>query len=457
MIAKQIKVMSAAMVLSFITGGSAMAGLSAEDAARLGGSELTPVGAERAGNAAGTIPEWDGGLTQAPAGYKPGGFLVDPYPGDKPLFTITASNIGQYKDNLTPGQIAMFERYPEYTMPVYETRRSAAYSDEIYQNTKDYSKTATLTKGGNAVEGRGINAPFPIPASGLEVLWNHTLRYRGLAMERTTVQVPVQENGSFVENRLIDRWVFPEALKGGRDQVEDDNISIYFMQIMKSPPRLTGNILLVHETLDQVKTPRKAWRYNAGQRRVRRAPQVAYDAPGSGADGLRTTDNYDMYNGAPNRYDWKLVGKKELYIPYNSYKLHSPELKYTDIHQKGHINQDLTRYELHRVWVLEANLKDGERHIYGKRVMHLDEDTWQASVIDHYDTRGQLWRVAEAHAIQYYDHPVPWYTVEVLNDLQSSRYLTTGLTNEEESPYTFNLDLERNYFKPGSLRRIGKR
>jgi hypothetical protein len=165
-----------------------------------------------------------------------------------------------------------------------------------------------------------------------------------------------------------------------------------------APARLAGTVLLVHETLDQVKEPRKAWVYNAGQRRVRQAPQVSYDGPGTAADGLRTSDNLDMYNGAPDRYDWKLEGKKEMYIASNSYKLDSPKLKYADIIKAGHINQDLTRYELRRVWHVVATLKPGQRHIYAKRDFYIDEDTWQAAVIDHYDGRGQLWRVAEAHA-----------------------------------------------------------
>ncbi len=455
MMIKNLIVASVSLALSVGVSGS-IAAIDAEEAERLG-SELTPVGAERAGNANGTIPEWTGGLTKSPAGYTDGGFLVDPFPDDKPLFEITAGNLEQYRDNLSPGQIAMLQKYSSYKMPVYQTRRTAAYPEKVYEAVKQHATTAKLAESGNGVSDYLFHAPFPIPKNGLEVIWNHTTRYRGGAMERTTVQVPVQANGDFTANRLVDLWVFPYALEEGADPVKDDNVLIYFVQIMESPPRLTGNVLLVHETIDQVKQARKAWRYNAGQRRVRRAPQVAYDAPGSGADGLRTTDNYDMFNGAPDRYDWKLIGKKELYIPYNSYKLHSPELSYTQIHQKGHLDQSLTRYELHRVWVVEATLKDGSRHIYNKRTFYIDEDTWQAAIVDHYDGRGELWRVAEAHALQYYNVDVPWYTTEVLYDLQSGRYLTTGLTNEEDEPYDFDVSIKRSYFQPSSLRRIGKR
>src|SRR5690606_9217560 len=174
--------------------------------------------------------------------------------------------------------------------------------------------------------------------------------------------------------------------------------------------RLAGNVLLVHETIDQVSEPRRAWIYNSGQRRVRRAPQVAYDGPGTAADGLRTADNYDLYNGSPDRYNWSFKGKKELYIGYNSYKLDEKGLPYDDIIKPGHINQDLTRYELHRVYEVEATLREGTRHIYAKRVFYFDEDSWMASVIDHYDGRGNLWRVAEAHQMFYYHVPVQGYS-----------------------------------------------
>src|SRR5690606_32309795 len=198
--------------------------------------------------------------------------------------------------------------------------------------------------------------------------------------------------------------------------------------------------------------------YTAGQRPVRRAPQVAYDGPGTACDGMRTTDNPDMFNGAPDRYNWKLVGKKELYIPYNSYKLVDDNLSYADIIKPGHINQDLTRYELHRVWVVEATLKEGQRHVYGKRVFFVDEDTWQAGVIDHYDGRGELWRVAEGHTIAYYDAKVSRLAVETLYDLLSGRYLALGMNNEE-APNTYLMGSKASEadFTPAALRASGVR
>ena len=182
--------------------------------------------------------------------------------------------------------------------------------------------------------------------------------------------------------------------------------------------------------MDQIREPRQAWTYNTGQRRARRAPNIAYDAPGTGADGLRTTDDFDMFNGAPNRYNWTLKGKQEMYVAYNAYKIHSDDLKYKEILQPGHVNSDLTRYEKHRVWVVEANVKDEFRHEYKKRVFFLDEDSWQIQVADMYDNRGELYRVNVAHGINYYEVPTHWTTLEINHDLNSRRYLALGLDNE---------------------------
>ncbi|WP_314019770.1 DUF1329 domain-containing protein [Stutzerimonas degradans] len=436
--------------------GSASAAVSEADAAKLGDS-LTPVGAERAGNAAGTIPAWTGGLPVDAAPVSAEGFVGDPFAADQPKFTITAQNYEQYQDNLSPGQIAMLKRYPQsYRLPVYETRRSAALPQHIYDAAARNARNTTLVRGGNGLENFDTALAFPIPENGLQVVWNHITRYRGASVRRVIAQATPQVNGSYSLVKFIDEVVYANTLTDYNAE-KHGNVLFYFKQQVTEPSRLAGNVLLVHETLDQVKEPRMAWIYNAGQRRVRRAPQVAYDGPGTAADGLRTADNLDMFNGAPDRYDWKLVGKRELYIPYNSYRLDSPQLKYDDIVKPGHINQDLTRYELHRVWEVEATLKSGDRHIYAKRHLFIDEDTWQAAVIDHYDGRNQLWRVAEAHAQQVYNVQVPLYAVETLYDLISGRYLVMGMKNEEKTPYTYNYKANSNQYTPAALRNAGVR
>jgi len=432
-----------------------MAAVSADEAAKLGAS-LTPMGAEKAGNAAGTIPAW-APMAKTIGTVDSKGFLSDPYASEKPLFIITAQNVEQYKDKLAPGQYAMFKRYPEtFKMPVYPSHRGATVPDDVFAAIKENATRTNLVSGGNGLENFKTAVPFPIPKSGVEVIWNHITRYRGGSVTRLVTQATPQANGSYSLVYFQDQFVFRDKMKD-YDPANPGNILFYFKQKVTAPARLAGGVLLVHETLDQVKEPRSAWVYNAGQRRVRRAPQVSYDGPGTAADGLRTSDNLDMYNGAPDRYDWKLEGKQEMYIASDSYKLDSPQLKYADIIKAGHINQDLARYELRRVWHVVATLKEGQRHIYAKRDFYIDEDTWQAAVIDHYDGRGQLWRVAEAHAENYYDKQVPWYALETLYDLQSGRYLALGMKNEEKQAYDFGFTATTSDFTPAALRQDGVR
>ena len=453
--AKKLLLQTGVLGLSLLA-SSVMAAVSADEAAKLG-TTLTPLGAEMAGNADGTIPAWTGGLPKNAGTVDARGFLQDPFASDKPLFVITAENVEQYKDKLTPGQLAMFKRYPQsYRMPVYPTHRSATVPDSVIEATKRNATNTVMVQNGNGLANFDTANPFPIPQNGLEVIWNHITRYRGGNVKRFVTQATPQANGSYSLVYFVDEFTFRGAL-ADVDKSKESNVLFYFKQRVTAPSRLAGNVLLIHETLDQVKEPRLSWLYNAGQRRVRRAPQVSYDGPGTAADGLRTTDNFDMYNGAPDRYEWKLNGKKEIYIPYNTYKLDSPDLKYADVIKAGHINQDLSRYELHRVWHVTATLKQGERHIYAKRDFFIDEDTWQASAIDHYDGRGTLWRVAEAHNQYYYNHQVPWYTVETLYDLLSGRYLALGMKNEEKQAYEFGFPAKESDFTPAALRQAGVR
>jgi len=447
----------AVALCSLFASSAAMAKLTPEEVARLG-ADLTPLGAEKAGNADGSIPSWEGGITKTPENYTVGMHHPDPFKADAVQFTIDKSNLDKYKSLLSPGQIAMFETYPEtFKMNVYQTRRSASYPQFIYDATKQYSVNAELIEEGNGIKNTAIGIPFPIPKTGLEVIWNHILRYRGLSIQRFGGQAAPTASGDYnmvgFDEQLLVKYSEPTATP---ESLQASNILFKFKQAVTEPARLAGTALLVHETMDQILTPRQAWTYNTGQRRVRRAPNVAYDAPGTASDSLRTTDDFDMFNGSPNRYTWELKGKQEMYIPYNSYKLHSNELKYADILKPGHINPDYVRYEKHRVWVVEANLKESTRHIYKKRVFFIDEDSWQIHIADLYDNRDQLYRVAMAHGVNYYEVPTHWSTLDVYHDLNSRRYLAIGLDNEEKM-YDFSQSFNDNEFTSNALRREGLR
>ena len=443
----------AALVLGCVLASPAAAELPADEIARLG-ADLTPLGGERAGNAAGTIPEWTGGITEPPAGYVLGEHHRDPYAGDQPLFVISAANLDEHRERLSIGHQRMLEAYSTFEIPLYQTRRSASVPQRIYDATRSVAATAQLVDDGNGVGGAAIGIPFPIPGNGLEVIWNHLLRYRGETVECVIGQAAVTRGGDYtmvkygLEIEL--RYSLPGMTEEGLD-----NTMVLFKQKVLAPARLAGDILLVHETMNQVREPRNAWTYNPGQRRVRRAPNVAYDNPGTTTDGLRTADQFDMFNGAVDRYEWRLLGKREMYVPYNAYKLHSDELAFTDILTPLHVNPEHLRYELHRVWVVEATLREGATHIYKRRTLYVDEDSWQILLADIYDNRDQLWRVSEGHVINYYEKPLIWPTLEVHTDLQAGRYLALGLDNEF-SMCTYDVGVTSRDFTPAALRREGR-
>jgi len=433
---------------------SVHAAVKPSEAARLG-ADLTPLGAETAGNAAGTIPAWNGGILTPPAGYKVGDHHPDPFAADQPLYTVTPSNLGQYESKLTAGSVSLLKAYADYKLIVYPTRRSANAPQRIYDATKANATTSTLANNGNSFENAVTGIPFPLPTSGLEVIWNHLARYRGVAASRHIAQAAPTRNGSYTLVQFEDEFLFNYA-RPDVTAAQLENILVYYKQAVTAPARQAGTILLAHETLDQVKEKRSAWVYNTGQRRVRRAPDVAYDNPGTAADGMRTSDQFDMYNGAPDRYDWKLVGKREMIVPYNSYKLHSNTVKYADILKPLHLNQDLARYELHRVWIVEATLKPGASHIYKRRTFYVDEDSWQILAVDQYDSRDQMWRVSEAHCVNYYDARVFWSTLEAHTDLIAGRYLVVGLDNEN-AMYDFSIKRTPADYTADALRRDGIR
>ncbi|MDD0843479.1 DUF1329 domain-containing protein [Pseudomonas sp. Gutcm_11s] len=437
---------------------SVLAAVPAEEVAKLGVS-LTPLGGEMAGNVDGSIPAWTGGLPVDAAPVTANGFLGDPYAGEKALFTITAQNVEQYRDKLSPGMLAMFKRYPEtFSMPVFVTHRSASIPKDIAEKVKISAAKTSLIEGGNGLKNftESRYYAFPIPQNGLEAVWNHITRYRGGNLKRLYVQAAPQANGVYSLVNFEDEVAFPDFMPDLAPQ-KAANALLFFKQRVTAPSRLAGNVLLVHDSLDQIADPRMAWMYNAGQRRVRRAPQVAYDGPGTAADGLRTSDNFDMYNGAPDRYDWKLKGKREMYIPYNNFRLLSPSVKYADLLKPGHTNQELSRYELHRVWEVEATLKAGQRNIYAKRTFFIDEDTWTIVLSDLYDGRGQLWRVGEAKAMPYYQRQIPAFAFEALYDLTAGRYIATGLSNEEKQFVQFDIKATAADFTPAALRNAGVR
>ena len=445
-----------ALALTLVATG-ASAKVSQSEAAKLG-TTLTPIGATKAANKDGTIPEWTGGLATVPT---PSGnkYLPNPYKDDKIRFTITSKNYEQYKDKLSPGLIAMFKHYPDFKMNIYPTHRPASYPKKVYDWTKKNALHATLV-GQNGIHDAAIGFPFPIPKNGAEAIWNHSQawHYPHSSLQHFDRSI-VSQDGSFynVKMRIWIKYVYgnfnstPEKLR----TMNPPDMNVYFLQVVDSPSRLAGEVLLVWEPVNQKKHPRSAWIYNPGQRRVRRAPNVEFDnTTGTHSDGLQTDDQFNMWNGSLSQYNWKLLGKKEMYIPYDSYALEQDGQTPKDIVRAHHINQDLARYELHRVWVVQATLKKGIRDMFSKQVFYLDEDSWNIALADWYDDRGDLWRVGQGYLKDFYDIPSTSYALYTINDLTSGRYIAMNIVSGIPSKAEKYPDA---MFTPANLRRVGFR
>jgi len=438
-----------ALTLALCTPG-AYAEMDATQLARLG-ADLTPNGAETAGNKEGTIPTWTGGLTKPPAGWKPEQGYVDPFKEEKPLLRIDAKNLEEHKDKLSPGLQALIKKYPTFYLNVYPSHRTFAQPKEIYDATKKVAATAKLN--GLSIEGYvGPGTPFPVPKSGLEAMYNHTTRYFG-SLKTCRDWLPVRGNGEYYRVGFCE-----DNVQGQNMDPRQDGAIFSFFGFYDAPDTLVGTIYLVHDPVDFTKAGRQAWIYNAGQRRVRRAPDLAYDNIDDGTEGMRTTDDYWGFQGAMDRYEFKLVGKKEMYVPYNAYRQQDPALKYKDMVDKGHIKSELQRFELHRVWVVEGTLKSGISHVLPKRTYYIDEDSQTIVLADGYDGRGNLWRVYTYPLVQAYDAGVMFQAPFVTHDLSNGNYMVTALTNERKQPaYSWGYKGKLADFQVDAIRRRGTR
>jgi len=446
----------AALSLAAFAAGSAFAAVSPEEAARLG-QDLTPMGAEMAGNADGSIPPWNPAGVEIPANFVPGSDdYVDPHADEKPLYSIDGSNWQEYKDNLTAGTQGLFEKFGAdgYRIDVYPTKRDYIVPDWLYANNAKNVTTANLTAAGQKIENSLPGVPFPIPQSALEVMWNHMNRYgTDHSVDYDVYYVsssgkPILSTTGYMTN-VFPMFEDPDAQVGDTPWVK---LRINY----QAPARRAGEILLVHEPgADFTEGKgRKAWQYLVGQRRVRLAPAVSFDTPNPGVAGTSTYDDSFIWNGSPERFDWKLIGKKEMIIPYSSYEfIFQTDVK--DALGEKFLNPDVIRWEKHRVWVVEANLKEGSRHIYNKRRFYVDEDSWTALASEAYDGRDNLWRVQYQYSANLYD-------MKSIYSLAYGAYdLLQGLYNLNTKPipgrYKNGVTEGDKYFTPKGLARGGVR
>lgn len=424
------------------------------------GKKYTCTGGEKAGTANG-VPEFTGKWLGTPPElqYKPhtGQHPVDPYKDEKPLFSITADNLSKYAEHLTDGQKAMFAKYPKtYRIPVYQGHRDFRFPDFVCQAAKTNAQNATVDASGlsvaNAVKG---SLPFPFPKTGLELAFNNLFPFRTFNEETIRDAANVLADGSVVWGRAHN---FSMSLLNLPQEAGKPLAGLMAQGMNKTllPEREKGTIGVNAEPVDFDKDKRLQWTYDSGTRRVRQVPEYGFDQPMPGTSGKMTIDQDRLFNGAPVRYNWKSLGKKEIYVPANAYRLHANTVKYADLLKQGHANPDFMRYEMRRVWVLEATLKEGYRHVFAKRVLFLDEDTGQALMSDYYDARGQLWQHAVINHYYAFDASTFHAGTSFYYDLNTGGYVAYNLFQERpQGPILNKGDMKPSMFTPEAARNAG--
>jgi len=418
---------SAVLAFTFLAiACGAHAGVTAEEAAALG-STLTAVGAEKAGSADGRIPEYTGGLRALPAGRQAGDTrLVDPFAQEKPLQTLAGADAGGASSQLTAGTLELLRRYPSFRVEVYPTHRTVAYPQFLIDNARRNATDARATDDGLGIENVRAGVPFPIPKNGREVMWNHRLRYQGRAVQFKYDSWLVDATGQRVLTSTAQSlWEFPAFDPQRVSPLQAREPWFMWKVDYTGPQRRAGEALLLIEAVNPVEEPRHTWVYYPGQRRVR-SVELADDVPHSSSSGTYTNDDAFVYTGALERFDVKLLGKRELLVPYNTYRL-TYHAQPEDLLQPGHLNPQMLRWELHRVWVVEATLRPGQHHVYGRRVFYVDEDSWTALAADEYDLNGQLSRAVFALLTYGYESGTPASFNHVAYDLGTRNYFLAFL------------------------------
>ena len=436
--------------LALLFGPVADAAVSEQQAALLK-SHLTPVGAERAGNADGTIPAWTGGYTVNAPGYRESEPRADPFAGEKPLFSITAANYRDHADKLPEGAKRLFEKYPDYRMDIYSSHRSAAAPDWVYDNIFKNATHAHAAPEGIAygVEGAVGGIPFPIPQNGFEAMWNHLLAFWGAARELTISNYVVPENGS-VEQVSSYREIadFPYYY---RDAKPDAFGGYYFktLHIAVAPPARVGESYLNWQPIDIKRNDFAAWRLLPGEHRVRKAPGISYDVPDIDAAGFMSLDEYYLFFGGLDHYDFKILGKKDMYVSYNNNRLYTRPVR--EVLGREHANPADLRYELHRVWVIDGMLMQGKHDIVAHRRLYLDEDTWLAVYSDAWDEQGKLWKFGQGTMYLMPDVPAVIMGSQFDYDFELGGYAYSFAFNAAAQAYKVTSPHPASLFSPESL------
>jgi uncharacterized protein DUF1329 len=443
------------IVLSATVGLSAPAIAAVPDdvAARLKG-DLTPLGAERGADGLGLIPTWTENREAADLETYPDNpdFAVAPFARDPVLTTITSENAARFSDRLTATHRALLATYPDsYKMPVYRSRRTCQTPDAVNGVAFENATSAELSESGNGVTGATSGTPFPIPNSAYEVIRNHLLAYQGHKVTKQNAMWAPDGDGeptlSIYGEQYINLWT-PEA----NNPQFQENPRRYIRRAFVSPAKIAGTIFLEHTSPNFGVELSRAWSYFPGTRRVRRAPQAAFGEPMPFTGDLVTYDSQKGFDGSPGLYDWTIVEKASYYLPNNSHRLSSNSLQYENVLSSNHLNQDHARYELQRVWVLEATLKEENKHSYLRRRFYIQEDSWQILATEQYDAKDNLISGQEMFPQYRSDSQLCELAAEATYDVVAGRYAVRELSNQEPRANYSASELDAGRFTPASIR-----
>lgn len=417
----------------------------------------TCMGAQRDGSADG-VAAWTGKyLGTWPGQSKAFGYEPGPYAAEKPLFTVTDANRAQYAAVLTAGEDALLKKFPQsFRMNVYPSHRDFRFADWVCDTVKRNASEARVVHDGKGVEATSGAIPFPFPRDGLEAIWNIIDPHRAWSEQAVTDIADVYANGQVAWGRQKFMTLDPGKNPAQRGSYQD-LVGAYFFAQYLLPARDRGLIGVGFQPNDfQVEPTQAAWQYQPGTRRVRQSPPIAFDYPVP-PGGLRTVDDDYGFNGSPERYDWKIVGKREMLVPYHDFRINDPSIRYDDLVRPQTLNADYLRYERHRVWVVEGTLKSDYRHIYRKRVLYADEDSWLVLWADNYDARGDLWRVASVKYFYSQESNGFHRGVSLYHDLQSGAYEAGYLVNQAgDHWWRLNQPLTAQMFTPEAAARAGR-
>jgi hypothetical protein len=399
-------------------------------------TKLTPLGAERAGNADGSIPPWTGGLAEP---LLPETQPIDigvVYGGDEAFQTVDKGNVAQFATLLTPGTQEMIRKFG-FSIKIFQTCRTAAAPQYVYDNT---AQNVTRTQFDPAAVGMGFTGayggtPFPIidtgnpKIGGAQLIWNHLTSWRGISLYTKYAPRFVVADGKLILSAVaISRFIYPyydpeggpETYKGWFSKVrrycmplnlsgwspgywsgDDPEQQKLANAASWCSPMWNGDEMLTCFSTNATTTPDMMFCVRRasdeitsfvpmGTANAIKIPQefniyAGFDPAAAKIAGL---DEYSCFNGTPMQYDWRFINKEEMLVPYNCNAMHFHPAQ--EVLQPKFPSPDIVRWEKHRVWIVEAQLKPGQTNALARRRLYIDEDSWLALLGEGYDAGGNM-------------------------------------------------------------------